>query len=176
MLSKKLLFLIGLQKKRHGLYYVRNRKKWEDKILSESQVQEFLVKYDAILPQKKKFRYSVYEQYKRRHNESDLQLARQIVAEKYPDYLEAFDKTMHAKEMYAFNMFILSWEIFDDYMKWLFTILFELEKQAKIDFGDPYQKRLCAFMAERFQTVWFQKNNLKIKELPVLYFKKMKQP
>ncbi|MFW6310435.1 MAG: DUF4422 domain-containing protein [Prolixibacteraceae bacterium] len=175
LLSKKLLFFIGLKKKRHGLYYVRNIKKWEDKILSANQVQEFMQEYDAILPQKKKFRYTVYEQYKRRHKEKDIQLTRQIVADKYPNYLNAFDETMRAKEMYSFNMFILPWKLFDDYMEWLFTILFELEKRAKIDFSDPYQKRLCAFMAERLQTVWFQKNSLKIKELPVLYFKKMKQ-
>ena len=174
-IGKLLLYIIGLNKKRHGLYYVRNVNKWKNKILTSRQVENYLENYDAILPQKKKFRYTVYEQYKRRHNESDIQLARRILEEKFPDYLNAFDVTINSKEMYAFNMFIMRWEFFDEYMNWLFSILFELEKRAKIDFDDPYQKRLCAFMAERLQTVWFQKNNLKVKELPVLYFKKMKQ-
>ncbi|MCF6358526.1 MAG: DUF4422 domain-containing protein, partial [Draconibacterium sp.] len=59
-------------------------------------------------------------------------------------------------------------------MEWLFGILFELEKRSVINMDNKYQKRVCAFMAERLQTVWIKKNKLKVKELPVLYFKKMK--
>ena len=76
--------------------------------------------------------------------------------------------------MYSFNMFIMPWNLFDKYMEWLFSILFELEKRSDINIEDKYQKRVCAFMAERLQTVWVNKNNLKIKELPILYFKKTK--
>lgn len=174
-LGKMLLYFIGLKKKRHGLYYVRNVKKWKNKILTSEQIEVYLKSYDAILPQKKKFRYSVYEQYKRRHKETDIHLTRRIVEERFPDYLQAFDDTFNSKEMYAFNLFILRWNLFDRYMEWLFTILFELEKRSKINLNDPYQKRMCAFMAERLQTVWFRKNSINVKELPVLYFKKMKQ-
>ena len=60
-------------------------------------------------------------------------------------------------------------------MNWLFEILFELEKRSEIDINDKYQKRVCAFMDERLQTVWINKNShLKVKELFVLYFKNNK--
>ena len=72
-------------------------------------------------------------------------------------------------------MFIMPWEIFDKYMAWLFDILFELGKRADLSRYDAYQTRLYAFMAERLQTVWFEKHNYKIKELPVLYFKVLKE-
>lgn len=174
IISKQLLFFIGLKKKRHGLWYVKDPEKWRDKILTEKEVRELLQNFDAILPQKKKFKYSVYEQYKRRHKEADIKLTRKILDEKHPDFLDAFDVVFASREMYSFNMFIMPWALFDEYMNWLFDVLFELEKRSKIDWNDKYQKRVCAFMAERLQTVWFQKKQLNIKELPILYFKKLK--
>ena len=172
--SKLLLYLIGLKKKRHGLFYVKDVQRWKEKILSLEEIRSFMQEYDVILPQKKLFKYSVYEQYKRRHNEKDLAITRQIISDKHPSYIPAFDEVMNSQEMYAFNMFIMPWHLFDRYMEWLFSILFELEKRAKIDREDKYQKRVCAFMSERLQTVWLCKNLLKVKELPILYFKKMK--
>lgn len=173
-IGKLFLYLIRLKKKRHGLLYVKNSQKWHQKILSTSEIQSFMNEFDAILPQKKKFKYSVFEQYARRHNKKDIVLTRAILKEKYTNYVETFDAIFNGNEMYSFNMFILPWHLFDSYMNWLFTILFELEKRSDINLADKYQKRVCAFMAERLQTVWITHNNLKIKELPVLYFKKLK--
>lgn len=172
--SKSLLFLIGLKKKRHGLWYVKNSQKWHDKILTTNEIESIMNEFDAILPQKKRFRYSVLEQYSRRHKKEDVFLTREIIEEKYPEYLPAFDAVFDDFEMYSFNMFILPWKLFDNYMNWLFNILFELEKKSDINMADKYQKRVCAFMAERLQTVWIKQNNLKVKELSVLYFKKLK--
>ncbi|MDR2911340.1 MAG: DUF4422 domain-containing protein [Bacteroidales bacterium] len=169
------LFLAGQKLKRHGLFFVHSVRRWHYKILTEQQAESFMQQYDAVLPVKKKFPYTVYEQYKRRHNERDIIIVRQIISELQPDYLEAFDNTFASKEMYSFNMFIFKWKFFDEYMNWLFGILFELEKRSEINFDDNYQKRVCAFMAERLQTVWINKNNLKVKELFVLYFKKHKK-
>ena len=169
------LFFAGQKLKRHGLFFVRSARRWHDKVLTKQQAENFIKQYDVILPVKKKFPYTVYEQYKRRHNEKDIILTRQIISELQPDYLEAFDTTFASKELYSFNMFIFPWKLFDEYMSWLFEILFELEKRAEIDFNDNYQKRVCAFMAERLQTVWINKNNLRTKELFVLYFKKQKK-
>lgn len=169
------LFFVGQKLKRHGLFFTHSTKRWHDKILTKQQAEDFIKQYDGVLPIKKKFPYTVYEQYKRRHNEKDIVITRQIISELQPDYLEAFDNTFASKELYSFNMFIFQWKFFDEYMNWLFEILFELEKRSEIDFKDNYQKRVCAFMAERLQTVWINKNNLRVKELFVIYFKKHKK-
>jgi hypothetical protein len=173
-LGKFFLFFAGLKMKRHGLFYVNSEKKWKNRILTLDQTKILMENYDVVLPVKKKFPYTVYKQYKRRHNEMDIILTRQIISEKQPGYLEAFDKTFASKELYSFNMFIFPWNLFDEYMNWLFEILFELEKRSDIDLNDQYQKRVCAFMAERLQTVWLEHKKLKVKELNVLYFKKYK--
>lgn len=173
-IGKLILIVAGQKKKRHGLFQVSSPKRWRNRVLGMDQVKTLFQEYDALLPIKKKFPYTVYEQYKRRHKEEDIALTRKIIEEKQPGYLAAFDKIFRSKEMYPFNMFVMPWKLFDDYMNWLFPILFELEKRSKIDLNDTYQKRVCAFMAERLQTVWIDHNKLRVKELNVLYFKKNK--
>lgn len=173
-IGKLLLIIAGQKKKRHGLFQVNLPNRWRNRVLDMMQVNTLMKEYEAILPVKKKFPHTVYEQYKRRHKEKDIILTRKIIEEKQPFYLTEFDKTFRSNELYPFNMFVLPWKLFDDYMNWLFPILFELEKRSDIDFNDKYQKRVCAFMAERLQTVWFNHNKLRVKELNVLYFKRLK--
>lgn len=170
-----LRFAVGLRKKRYGLYYTGNVKKWRNHIIESEEVSELLKNYDIILPQQKIFKYSVERQYQKRHCIDDLKLMQQIVKEMQPEYDDSFRTIMEANKLYSFNMFITSWNIFDQYMSWLFPLLFELEKRANIFASDSYQKRVCAFMAERLQNVWLHKNQLKVKELPVIYFKKYKE-
>lgn len=173
-IGKLILILAGQKNKRHGLFLVTSQQRWKNRILGMEQVKSLMQEYDALVPVKKKFPYTVYEQYKRRHKEKDIKLTRKIIEENQPEYLETFDKTFQSNKIYPFNMFVMPWNYFDQYMNWLFPLLFELEKRSEIDFNDPYQKRVCAFMAERLQTVWFNHNKIKVKELNVLYFKKNK--
>ena len=58
-------------------------------------------------------------------------------------------------------MIYTSKDIFDSYSKWLFDILFEVEKRVDITNRDTYQKRIFGFLSERLLKVWVQKNNLK---------------
>ena len=65
-------------------------------------------------------------------------------------------------------MFISKKEIFNDYYKWLFDILLELENRVDITNYSDYDKRIYGFLSERLFRVWLEKNNnLKIKEMPV---------
>jgi len=174
-LKSAFYFAANLYKKRYGLYYTKDVDKWKNFILNSEEATEILKNHDIILPQRKIFKYSVKEQYAKRHRIEDLELVRQIIKELQSDYLNSFDKICSGNRLYAFNMFITSWKLFDEYMTWLFPLLFELEKRSDFSKDDPYQKRLCAFMGERLQNVWLHKKQLKIKELPVIYFKKTKE-
>ncbi|WP_319590335.1 DUF4422 domain-containing protein [uncultured Draconibacterium sp.] len=174
-LKSAIKFAAGLHKKRYGLYYTRNIDKWKNHILDSEDVTKLLKSYDIILPQQKVFKYSVEKQYAKRHRIEDLKLMEQIVQEQTPDYYSSFKEVLGGNRLYSFNMFITSWELFDNYMSWLFPLLFELEKRSNILVNDTYQKRVCAFMAERLQNVWLHKTQLKTKELPVIYFKKCKE-
>ncbi len=171
--KKVLEYLILQGRKRAGVYYTSNLKT-RGLILPETKIQQLLSDFDAIVPKRRKLRYSVYKQYKRKHIIEDMDKTRAILAEKFPDYLVSFDKSMQQKEIMHCNMFILKRAHFNDYMEWLFTILFELEKNTDISDYDNYQRRLFGFISERLFDVWLQKKQLKIKSLDLLYFKKLK--
>lgn len=167
-------YLLGLYKKRYGLIYTSNVKRFSRKILGEDKISEILKTYDAILPQRRKLKYTVEEHYRRYHNSEDLQIITQILGNKYPSYLPAFNKMLKGNFLYANNMFILPASHYERLMEWWFSVLFEFEKSIDLNNYQGYQQRIMGFIAERLLTTWFIHENLKIKELPVIYFKKIK--
>jgi hypothetical protein len=103
-----------------------------------------------------------------------LQLLNAIIEEKYPEYLDAFQSVLSGKRLYANNMFVLKDEHYQEFMSWLFDILFEFERQIDLANYTNYQKRILGFIAERLLNVWFMKKQLNSIELPVIYFKHFK--
>lgn len=173
-LKRLLYYPAGLYKKRIGLIYSTNTELFIHRILNSKEINELLMQYDAILPQARKLKYSVETHYRRYHDINDLNLLKVIVAEKYPDYIEAFESVIAGKQLYANNIFILKDEQFQEFMTWWFDLLFEFERRIDLNNYTDYQKRILGFMAERLLTVWFKKRQLNSIELPVIYFKKFK--
>ena len=173
---KRLLYYIaGLHRKRQGLIYTNNVKLFEKAILTENEILKILDTYDAILPQRREFKYLVKEHYGRYHDLHDLDLIEEILHQKYPEYLHAFESVMSGNRLYANNMFILRKPDYDRFMAWWFEMLFEFESRINKADYTGYQQRIMGFMAERLLTIWFYHQNIRIKELPVIYFKKLKK-
>lgn len=166
-------FLIGHAARRHGVHYLSSPQAGK-LILTENEANSLLREFDAIIPIKRKLRYSVYEQYRRKHHIEDLDLVRQIMQKLYPEYIETFDQCMQAREILHCNMFVMKRSLFDSYMHWLFNLLFELEERSDISSYTAYQQRLYGFISERLLDVWLTHNKVKYYSAPVLYFKKMK--
>jgi len=53
-------------------------------------------------------------------------------------------------------------------------LLFEFERRISTKDYVGYQERVLGFMAERLLTVWFKNKELEVKELQLIYFKKLK--
>ncbi len=177
-LSHKLKMLIyytvGLLKKRRGLIYTQNQKYWKSKIISNNEVIEIFKSFEAILPVRKEFKYSVEEHYRRYHNIEDLHRIEAILNKLYPEYIESFKTVLAGNTMFANNMFILKWERFDELMEWLFSILFKFEEEINLEDYKNYQERILGFLSERLITVWIHHNKIKYRELSLIYFKKLK--
>jgi hypothetical protein len=167
-------FFSGIQKKRFGLIYTSNATLFVPRIISSTEITELLEKYDAILPQARKLKYTVETHYKRYHDLADLNLLRTILEERYPDFLEAFEIVLKSKRLYANNMFIMKNETYQEFMNWWFDMLFEFERRIDLNNYTDYQKRILGFMAERLLNIWFQKKQLNCVELPIIYFKRFK--
>ena len=66
------------------------------------------------------------------------------------------------------NMFIMKKEILDGYCKWLFDILFELEKRIDVTKYDTFHARYLGRISELLLDVWINTNGYKYEEIKVI--------
>ncbi len=146
--------------------------KWQ-KILTKEQLEPLLQKHDIILPNPRNYFIETnYDQYVHAHHAEDLDTTREILQERYPDYLPIYDDYMKRTIGHRFNMFIMKKEIFDAYCSWLFEILFELEKRLDISDYSKNDARVFGFVSERLIDVWIENNKLSYLEMPVEFMEK----
>ena len=99
---------------------------------------------------------SVYTQYRNTHKKREMDLALEACEKLYPEDLPEFKRQIfHQKEIATNNMIIARRDIFEEYSKWLFDILFYVQKNGDISRYDEYQRRAYGFLAERLQRVFF---------------------
>jgi hypothetical protein len=131
-------------------------------------LENLLKKYDIILPVARHWRVSNTQQYGEYHIAKDWEMLRQIIKERSPQYIPAFEKTMdHSNKSVGYNMFITHWKHFDAYSEWLFDILFEVERRVP-PIDDPIQSRIYGYMSERLINVFCENYHLRIKNIPLI--------
>ena len=142
------------------------------KIISKSKFDFLLSDHKKIVvPQKQKWSVSIGMHYKTNHSTKDYNNVVKIIQDICPEYLEDFNKVMNGHEIFMFNMMGMPKEKFDEYCKWLFSILFRLESITDLSKRNSYQQRAYGFMSERLFNVWLTHNisDNDIIELPVYY-------
>lgn len=109
------------------------------------------------------FPWSVEVQYKKSHISDDFNTLKDVVHRISPEYDIAFNNVLvKGNRTLYFNMFICSYELFEQYCKWLFSVLFEIEQQINIENYSTNQKRIFGYMAERLLLVFLKKNKIKL--------------
>ena len=152
-----------------GLAHYRRHFKGAHGIATGNELAKALEGVDAILPKKRNYFIETnYSQYVHAHHAVDLETTRQILCERCPDYLAAYDKSMKRTSGHRFNMFVMRRELADRYCIWLFDILFELERRLDISSYSANDARVFGFVSERLLDVWFETNGIRFAELPVL--------
>ena len=96
--------------------------------------------------------------------------------EKYPEYINCFDRVLKQKSGYMFNMMIMKKSLLDEYCLWVFDILFELNKRIDASELSPFQSRYLGRVSEIIFNVWLQYqieiekiSKDEIKELPYIF-------
>lgn len=147
----------------------RNENKKFSMILTREQLEQELENTDIILPKKRKYWIeTIYSHYKHTMYIETLDEAGKIIQEKYPEYYQEFENLKKTTSMHAFNMFIMKKEYLDKYCKWLFDILFELEKRIDSKQYDAFHARFFGRVSERLLDVWIKTNHLTYKEIKVI--------
>ncbi|WP_099467098.1 DUF4422 domain-containing protein [Konateibacter massiliensis] len=137
------------------------------RIFKEEELLTILKEYDVITSKRLQYDYTYYDGYADAHNINDLIETGKVIAEKYPDYYENFERLVHSKESYFGNIMVASKPLFDEYAQWLFDILQEVEKRIDISAYDAYHRRVFGFISEFLLLVWVETRKLKAYECMV---------
>ncbi len=152
---------------------VRGIEAKKSQILTGKDWEKLLAAYPVVGPDKRKYYIeSNRSHYNHAHHTEGLDITEQILKEKYPDYLPAFNTVMNRTWAHMFNMFVMRRDLFNDYMTWMFDILFELEKRVDISGWDTYESRIYGFVSELLLDVWLEKNHIPYKEQNVSFIEK----
>ena len=158
--------------RRHFTNGSHDRDKWK-RIITKKELEKKLAGHDVLLPKPRNYYIeSTYSQYAHAHHATDLDTTREILSEKYPEYIEGFDKVMKSSVGHRFNMFIMKKEYFDSWCEWIFDILFELEKRLDISSYSKNDSRVFGFVAERLIDVWLMKNKISYCDMPYVFMEK----
>ena len=111
---------------------------------------------------------TIYDHYARYHFKKDLDVLKNLIKKEFPDYCEAFDEAFSKNYFYPCNMMFCKKKIFDEYAKWLFSLIERYEEVVDISGYSVDQARIFGFLTERLLNVWIIKNEINIKELPVV--------
>ena len=172
---------IGLSHyRRHFSYHPHADDLW-DAVLKEKEIDADLGQVKVFVP-KKRWYYieTLYSHYKHTHYVFQLDETRKIISEKYPEFLNSFDKAVKQRWGYMFNMMIMERGLFDSYCAWLFDILFELKRRLGEDGLTPFHSRYYGRISEIIFNVWLLEkkqtgkiSKYEIKEIPFIHMEKI---
>lgn len=138
-------------------------------LLSAEAIEQILQTCDMIVSEMPSIEHgeSIYDQYAKSHHKEDLDILREVLAERQPDYLSTYDEVMQGREMYFGNMMITSKPIADAYAEWLFDLLSGVEERIDLSEYNDYDKRIFGFLSERLMLVWIRKNSLRARSMKI---------
>ena len=136
----------------------------KEKVISKSELEQKLKDTDVLLPMPRNYWIETnYSQYAHAHHAIDLDTTRQILIERYPRYIPAWEFSMKKTTGHRFNMLVMKKSLFDQYCSWLFDVLFELEKRLNISSYDKNDSRVFGFVSERLLDIWIETKGIQYK-------------
>ena len=145
------------------------------KILERKDIEDILKGHDMIMPNKAHMGMTNIEDVKRTREYlnygpyiEEYCILRDVLEKHYPEYLKYYDELLNSKECHWFNMFICRKELADDYFQWVFDILSKVKSEIDFEKYPENQRRILGFLSERLINIYIKKNNLKVKERPIL--------
>ena len=153
--------IIGIEHYRRLFCYPNKKLKGKEYFVKE------LEKYDVIVMPNWFYFVRMDFWFKKNHGKEYFEALKKGVEDLYPSYLKDFIRTSHQWGMSACNMMVLKKDLYDKYCKFLFDILFYVEKNIEIP-KDKYNSRMMGFMAELLLDTYIRHNKLKKKQSLVL--------
>lgn len=142
-------------------------------IIKQEEIDKTLNMADIILPSKRKYYIETIESHYKHLPytlDEDLDILRELISTKFPEYLPALEKVMHRRWAHMFNMFIMRRDYLNEYCEWAFEILMAIDKQINHDERTVVQNR--AYISEFLIDTWIETKGYHYVEIPVLFLEK----
>lgn len=98
----------------------------------------------------------------------DIYVMFRVVKKLYPDYYNDLLAYSNGHYSYIGNMLVCKKKVFDDYAKWIFSILSECEQYVRLG-SYSRQRRIFGYIAEFLMPVYFMHKQMRIKTMPFIY-------
>ena len=123
--------------------------------LDDNTIISFVSDYDIVTVEQwdvsnagSKNNYDHYKSSSKYLRISDYDTALDILKDRFPEYAPDAEAYNNSRLGYYTNIFVMKWEIFDEYCKFLFTILEELEKHIDLSKRNTQEKRVFGYVSE----------------------------
>lgn len=163
---------VGIVHYRRFLVYKKKDKDGWNNILNSEEAQMLCQNNSIIFPRKSVYPFftlrthyiNTFKGLKDVHT-LDLDTMRDVIKEKYPEYLEAHDKVMSQNWGHQGNIYIMRKDLYDEHCEFMFGVLDECEKRL---LGKRHDyNRYIAGLAEFLPDIWCEKNRYDYLELPL---------
>ncbi|WP_277423390.1 DUF4422 domain-containing protein [Vaginisenegalia massiliensis] len=146
----------------------------DDLVLTRAELESALQEATIIVPRKRHYYIeSLASHYGNTFTSEHIEAARAAIQELEPTYLATFDRVMARRWGYMFNMFIMPKDLLDAYCQWLFPILAAVDQKVDSQNYTAFEARYIGRVSELLFNVWLDQQDLKVKELPVVYLGKV---
>ena len=137
-------------------------------LFDKNDISSLLSTFDIITTKELTLPFPYHYGFSKNHDIDHLDAAGNALNRLYPEYHDTYEKLVNDTHSYFGNMMICKKSLFDRYCSWLFSILFETEKNIRIpDDTDAYHKRVFGFISEFLLYVYVRHNGLKALECMV---------
>ncbi|SCW35628.1 hypothetical protein SAMN02910456_00702 [Ruminococcaceae bacterium YRB3002] len=123
--------------------------------ISYEDIAKYLKKKKIFVPTAREYFVDTLKaHYCQTHGSATLDECEKVLAELCPEYLKSFDRALGKSSGYMFNMMILRGDVADQYLTWLFRILYELTLRVDSSGMDDFDKRYPGRISELLFNVW----------------------
>ena len=130
--------------------------------------------FDICAPYPSTYYGGAYKQYITEHKNNHLDMALDILADKYPEYADNAKRYLKKGPAYFYNMSIMRRSLFQEYCEWLFDVLFTLDAQVDWSTKSAFEQRDLGFIGERLTSVFIRHKlaagKCAVRHLPVVSF------
>lgn len=125
-------------------------------------MHDLFLNYDVIIPKPYTYAYSIRRVCERNYNIKDFDVLEDTINKLSPDFNESFKSIFYNNnKLPGHNMFIMPYKYYNEYCEWVFSILFEVEKQINPSDYPIDQVRVFGYMHELLLHVYINKKKFR---------------